>query len=297
MKRITAGLLALLLLLTMLSGCKSEMVEATFDGETVQYHKGDHLKILDYNIRCTDDGEGKTIFDRSLRFEVIVDKYDPDLIGLQEATHNWIMFLEENLLDTYEMRYMYRAQSSKEATPLLWKKDKFELLDEGYFWLSDTPEVSSKGWGSKYFRICNWVKLKVKATGKEFLFFNTHLTGETTCAINSGNLIIERAKELGGFTDYAVFLTGDFNFAPWSAPYGNLVATFEDFNDALGFDETATNNGYNERDESSSSNSIKDYAMYSPDLVVPLEYKVLNEKILDGYISDHRGVYVEAALL
>ncbi len=295
MKRVIAAALVLLLLLGM-SACKKTET-AQYDGETYTYETGNRLKILDYNIRCVDDGEGKTIFDRSMRFEDLVDRYSPDIMGLQEATHNWIMFLEETFLDEYEMRYMYRAASSKESTPILWKKDKFELLDEGYFWLSDTPEVSSKGWGSKHFRICNWVKLKVKKTGKEFLFFNTHLTGETTCAINSENLIIDRAKELGGFTDYPVFLTGDFNFAPWSDPYNNLVATFVDTNDALGFDETATNNGYNERDEGSSGNSIKDYVMFSPELVLPLKYKVLNEKIMDGYISDHRGVYVEAALL
>ena len=34
----------------------------------------------------------------------------------------------------------YRAESEKEASPMLWRKDKFECIKTGYFWLSDTPD-------------------------------------------------------------------------------------------------------------------------------------------------------------
>lgn len=55
-----------------------------------------------------------------------------------------------------------------EGAPILWKKDKFELIKSGYFWLSDTPEIESKGWDEKYdcFRMCSYVILKDKKAAK-----------------------------------------------------------------------------------------------------------------------------------
>lgn len=61
----------------------------------------------------------------------------------------------------------------------------------------------------------------------------------------------------------------------------------------LARNNTPTTNGYNE----DKGGSIIDFCLYSSAKAVPLHYEVLNEKILDGYVSDHRGIYVEAALI
>lgn len=273
--------------------------EPAEDEVKVEYDEANFLKVMDYNIRCANDGSNKMIADRAPRLKAIIEKYDPDIIGLQEAVPEWISYLEQNVTTKYEMRYKYRAESSLECTPLLWKRDKFELLEEGYYWLSDTPDVESLGWGAKHYRICNWVKLKVKATGKIFIFVNTHLQGGTP-AVNSAPLIAKRTKQVGGFTKYPVILTGDFNYAPWSDGYGAFIMEdFIDLNDALGFNNAYTNNGYNERPDDSKDNSIKDYIMYAgdEDMIHPFTYKILNENYYDGWISDHRGLYGEFALL
>ncbi|MBQ6823555.1 MAG: endonuclease/exonuclease/phosphatase family protein [Clostridia bacterium] len=263
----------------------------------IEYKQENHLKIIDYNIRCVDDGPGKMISERAARFKKLVDQYQPDIMGLQEATVKWIDFLGNNLVgSTYSMYYQYRAEDSKESQPILWNHNKFDVLDKGYFWLSDTPEIPSKGWGSDHYRGCTWIKFKVKATGEVFLFMNTHLTGSNTPATNSGNLIVKRARAMGGFDKYGVFLTGDFNFPPQSAGYVTLTAAFVDVNDALGFNTAYTNNGYNEREDKHKDNWIKDYVMCSENHVLPLKYSILNENIDGGWISDHRGLYVEAAL-
>ena len=265
--------------------------------ETVEYKQENKFVILDYNIRCADDGPGKLISERAARFKKLVEKYQPDIMGLQEATPKWIDFLGNNLAGaTYSMYYRYRADDSKEAQPIMWNHNKLEVMDKGYFWLSDTPETPSKGWGSSHYRGCTWMKFKVKATGEVFLFMNTHLTGNDTPAGNSANLIINRARKMGGFDRYAVFLTGDFNFSPESKGYMVMTAGFCDVNDLLGFNSAYTNNGYNEREDHHKDNWIKDYVMCSEDHVVPLSYAVLNEKIDDGWISDHRGLLVEAAI-
>ena len=118
--------------------------------------------------------------------------------AMEKITKEWDEFLKEEFLsqsylslrqflkeeystktvspDKYDIFNKYRSESNLESTPILWKKDKFECLKTGYFWLSDTPEVESRGWDELYncYRICVYAILKEKATGKTFNFMNTH---------------------------------------------------------------------------------------------------------------------------
>ncbi|MBQ8894488.1 MAG: endonuclease/exonuclease/phosphatase family protein [Clostridia bacterium] len=271
--------------------------EEPVEDPEVKYDAANKLKIISYNIRYTDDPGGNSIDERAPRLKAVIDKYDPDLVGFQEATPRWITHIYNDYGDEYEIRYKYRSTSNSESTPLMWRKDKFELEDEGYFWLSETPEEESKGWGASLWRICYWVKLKIKATGKTVLFFNTHFDGPKEHHIGASELIIQRAKKLGGFTKYAVFLTGDFNMTPWSPGYGAMVSggEFSDVNEDLNQDKSTTTDGYNETD--GTSGHIIDFTFYSPAQATPLVYKVLNEQVNGGYVSDHRGLYTEVAVL
>lgn len=266
------------------------------EDEEVNVEEGNNLKIVSYNVRCANDGTGKSILERSLRFETVMEEYDPDIMGLQEVVPEWLEYLEESFGDDYEYINRWRAASNKEATPIFWKKSKFKKLDSGYFWLSETPDKESKAleWGADHYRICMWVKLRVKATGKDFIFMNTHFDYKNqTCHVNSAELVTQRATKLGGFSKYAVFCTGDYNMSPNKQGYNKMSEKFVDINFALENDQTPTTNGYNE----SNGGSIIDYCFYSPDLVKPQKYEVLNKYVLDGYVSDHRGLYIEAALL
>ncbi|MBQ6823645.1 MAG: endonuclease/exonuclease/phosphatase family protein [Clostridia bacterium] len=262
----------------------------------VTVEEGNQLKIVDYNVRCVDDGPNKLIEERAARFEVLMDRLDPDIMGLQEVTPRWLDYLTENFTDEYDYIHRWRAASSQEGTPVFWKKDKFKKLDSGYFWLSDTPSKESKAdnWGAECYRICMWVKLRVKATGKDFLFFNTHFDFKNdTCHVNSAKVVITEAVKLKAFSKYAIFCTGDYNMGPKGKGYTAMYEKFADINADLNNDKSPTTNGYNEE----SGGGIIDYCFYSPKLVQPLKYQVLNEEINGGYISDHRGLYIEAALL
>ena len=260
---------------------------------------GSKIKILDYNIRYANDGENKMIADRAPRLDAVIRKYEPDVIGLQEASRTWINYLEDLLYDRYKMRYLYRNEFSREATPILWKRDKFELMREGHFWLSDFPEASTKSFGGKHYRICNYVLLRVKETGEEFYFINTHMGGGTASDW-SAKLIMSRMEERGAFEKYPALLTGDFNSAPmgtWSKNKCyrilNESGKFRDINDALGFDPAPTVNGYH---DDQCPETIIDYVFFTPQWMNPLCYKVLDEEHLGGWVSDHRGLYAEIEL-
>ncbi len=87
-------------------------------------------------------------------------KYSPDILGLQEMTESWYKSdLLQKLTD-------YRAVAFEENfVPLLFKKDKFDLLECGYEQYNDTPDPS-KG--------ITWAVLKEKETDKIIAAFNTH---------------------------------------------------------------------------------------------------------------------------
>ena len=242
---------------------------------------GSKLRILDYNIRCANDGinsvtgSNNDIAARAPRLEALIRKYEPDVIGLQEASRRWTAELDARLHDTYRMVYLYRNENSREATPILWKRDKFELNREGHFWLSDFPEMSTKSFGGPHYRICNWVRLQVKETGEQFIFVNTHLQGGQIAA-HSAKLILKRMEERGAFTEFPAFLTGDFNVPPESecCKILNESGKYKDINVDLGFDPSITNNGYNARPDDHPVCSIKDFIFYTPSMMKPLSYKV-----------------------
>jgi endonuclease/exonuclease/phosphatase family metal-dependent hydrolase len=260
----------------------------------VSYKAENKLSIMDYNVRCADDGPGKLVSERAPRLQKLAEQLDPDLMGFQEVTPKWRGLLVDFFSSEYDYVYKER-QANGECTPIFWKKSKFEKMDEGYFWLSETPDQESKGWDAGYYRICSWVRLKIKATGAEFLYFNSHWDGSDVCHLGSAALTFARARKAGAFSKYAMFLTADFNMIPWSKGYSALVqdGDLADVNADLENDTTATTNGYNE----GGNERIIDMCFYSPKKAVPVSYRVLNEKIDGGYISDHRGLLVEVAVL
>ena len=133
------------------------------------------MKVVTFNLRCGNDPNGNSIEERAPRLKAVMDRYDADLVGFQEVTPAWMEHLTADFGDEYEIFNKYRAEKNLESTPMMWKKDQFECLDKGYFWLSDTPDVSSPSWDEKDQngipgRICSWVKLRDKATGVTFNF-------------------------------------------------------------------------------------------------------------------------------
>ena len=85
------------------------------------------LKMMTFNVRCCNDADGHSIAERAPRCLAIIKDYDPDLFGLQEASHRWEPYLEP-LKEQYGVIWMYRNDVSREATPIYWKKDAFFIL-------------------------------------------------------------------------------------------------------------------------------------------------------------------------
>jgi endonuclease/exonuclease/phosphatase family metal-dependent hydrolase len=112
---------------------------------------------------------------------------------------------------------------------LYFQRDRFEKLDSGHVWLSETPKVAgSKGWDTSLPRMVTWVKLKDRQQehAMPIVFFNTHFDHQGPEARRQSSLLI-RGKAFEAAAECRIIVTGDFNAAaaPDSDPY---TALFDD---------------------------------------------------------------------
>lgn len=175
---------------------------------------------------------------------------------------------------------------------IFYLKDEVELLDGGTFWLSETPDVPSKGWDAACKRSCTWTKLKMKSTGKEFVYMNTHLDHVGVEARKQGlALIVERANEI--VPEGTVFLTADFNALTTNPIFDDLKAVMKDAREeAPVTDRRGTFNGWN-AENTSNPNCVIDHIFYRA--AEAHSFRVLCDKNYGApYISDHYPVVMEA---
>lgn len=246
------------------------------------------MKIISFNIRCSNDENGNSIAERAVRLKKILANYRPDVIGFQEATPVWMPLLENDYAADYDIFYHYRDTTGwVETPPILWKRSCFNCLDNGYFWLSDTPHIPSKGWDETgYNRICLWVKLQERATGKVFYHFNTHFGFGEACQTKSAELLANTAAALGGST---TVVTGDFNLYPTDSAYKTLTAYFTDVNAVTANDWQTTFHNYGKI----TAGEHIDYCFLKSDELAPLNSKIIRDTVNGQYPSDHYGLLSE----
>ena len=245
------------------------------------------LKIISFNIRCCDDKDGHTIIERAPRLAKVTMPFDADVIGFQEYRPLWEEHIEKYYGDKYEIFNKYRCSEKPESAPILWKKDKFELLDKGYFWLSDTPEEESRGWDERFNckRMCEYVVLAPKDGGKPFTFMNTHFGFGDNCQTKSARLIYDYSEKI---SDNPTFVTGDFNMRPDSAGYAEITKHFTDVNTVTARDTRSTYHGY--APEAHTDQHI-DYC-FTDEKIKPLSWECIDGTVDGKYPSDHYGLFI-----
>lgn len=246
------------------------------------------IKVLSFNIRSMDDGEENTIRQRAPRLAIVISRYNPDIIGFQEFTPSWEEYIDKYYLDEYAFFNKYRTDIGWiESAPIMWKKDRFDCIKQGYFWLSDTPTIMSGGWDALgHNRICLYVLLKDKRSGKIFVYLNTHFGFGEDNQIKSVKLIHRYMDEMG---KYPIFITGDFNMVPSSKPYSEMIKEVLDVNDRTIKDKSSTYHGYHPQQN---LDAHIDYCFVSKN-IVPIAFKIIKDLVDNKFPSDHYGIYAE----
>ncbi len=249
------------------------------------------IKLISFNIKCGGK-ENRSIDYRAPLLKTVLEKYDADIIGLQEATPNWMEHIERDYGETYEIFNQYRSTERPESTPILWRRDRFECLNKGYFWFSETPDIESYGWDDRpHNRICLWVRLVDKKEGTTFVYFNTHYGFGAENQVKSSKLVLEHIRAMKA---EAAFVTADFNMRPGSPGYNKLVEQLVDVNAATVNDLRNTYHGY--APEKRLNMPPIDFCFVTPQTVKPLTYHRIDDLVNGEFPSDHYGVYTELEL-
>jgi endonuclease/exonuclease/phosphatase family metal-dependent hydrolase len=189
------------------------------------------ITAVSFNIRFGTAADGVNHWDKRREFLLeTIKTLNPDLLGTQETLGFQRDYLAKELTD-YDHLGVGRddGKEAGEMMALYYRRARFEKLDGGHFWLSETPDVvGSKSWDSSLPRMVTWVKLRDRKQqdSPSILFFNTHFDHRgPTARLESAKLIRRKIVELG--KDCRVVVTGDFNADQQSPPYEALFSAVE----------------------------------------------------------------------
>ncbi|HEX4945621.1 MAG TPA: endonuclease/exonuclease/phosphatase family protein [Blastocatellia bacterium] len=184
------------------------------------------VRVMSFNIRYGTANDGENHWDKRKEFLLATIKaFNPDLLGTQETLGFQRDYLAANL-SGYEVLGVGRDDGKEkgEMTALYFRRSRFEKLDGGHFWLSETPDVpGSKNWDAALTRMVTWVKLRDKQNpkAKPLMFFNTHFDHRGVQARHEAAKLIRRRVAEAAKT-CSVIVTGDFNAGDDSDPYRAL---------------------------------------------------------------------------
>ncbi len=182
-----------------------------------------NLTIMTYNVKISGSGL-RAVEKRAPHIIGTVKEKMPDSVGFQETDKNWVEIIAAGLPEyAHVEKYREDGVEKGEASAIFYLKDKYDLVESGHFWLSETPDVPSKGWDAACERICTYAILKDKETGFVYAHFNVHFDHVGAEApTKSVELVSAKIAEIA--PDIPVVFTGDFNLSEGSENYNNLLA-------------------------------------------------------------------------
>ena len=262
------------------------------------FSSAQNLKLMTYNIRLDLESDGENKWSNRKDFWASqITFYEPDVFGIQEALPHQVTDIA-SVLPEYSYVGIGRDGIGKgESSNIFFKKDRFKMVQENTFWLSETPEKISKGWDAALNRVCTYVLLKDNKTKKSFWVFNAHLDhiGELA-RTNAIQLILSKIKEVNT-KNFPVFLTGDFNTEPNEQRITDLKKQMDDSYDITKqkpFGPTGTFNAFQYFEPVTKRIDYIFLSKNNPFKVA--KYAVLTDSKNLKFPSDHFPVLVELQL-
>lgn len=212
------------------------------------------LKLMSFNIRYYKpgaDGDNRWENRREGVLKMLRAE-NPDIIGFQEPHRPQVDYLRVRMNGYASLDMGRDADTDIEKRPdggehlmILYRKSRFDLLDSGFFWLSDTPQCASHGWDAMCRRVTVWGKFRDRRSGRVFYYFDTHFDHKGANArLHEARMMVAKMKEIAG-EKAAVIMSGDLNAAfgsealaplrEWmsgareTAPATDSLATFNDW--------------------------------------------------------------------
>ena len=281
------------------SGLLTVAALSLFFAASVMARGHDDLRLMTYNIRLDLASDGVNSWSHRRDWVAAqIDWLHPDIFGMQEVLPNQKADLIASL-PRYRVIGGGRDDGAGkgEASPIGFDTQRFELLENGLYWLSPTPTVPSKGWDAAYTRIATWARLGIRGTKQKLLVISTHWDNEGQVARHESAWQISRWLEANRKPCERVLVFGDFNSEIGTEPLQTIMkeSTLRDaraITKSPPFGPAATFNGFKNPPES--SGAIDHFLL--GDGVDVQRYVVLSQLIDGRWPSDHFPVIVDISV-
>ena len=252
-------------------------------------------RIMSFNLRCI-DVNGVQVKDRLDILVRQIKEIMPDSLGMQEATPEMMkrfrIMLPEYAIVGVERENGGSIFKSGESCPVMFLRTKYCLLDYGNFWLSDTPDVPSFGEGAACKRICTWVKLREKLTGKVFVHVNTHYDHVSEEArVFGANQVMNFIEQ--NFASLPLFFTADMNTTEGTDTYDIMTEKLIDSRYAA--EESVGGLTFHGTNPETHRESVIDFILCTGDVDVRA-YRVVTKGIDGRFSSDHFPLYADVRI-
>ena len=192
------------------------------------------LSVLSLNLRFGLADDGPNAWEH--RKESVVKlfrKHSPDLIATQEANDFQVDFLAQNLSEYWYIGRRHPSPKFWQDNILFYRKT-IVCKDDLHLFLSETPHVPSRSFGSRFPRQATLGLFHVN--DQPLICINTHFDFENQAQMGAARLIKEQLASYDN--DIPTILMGDFNATPESLCYRWLTGDDVDEERGLNFSET-----------------------------------------------------------
>ena len=247
------------------------------------------LKVMSFNIRYynANDTGVKSWDNRKTVVTDFIKNVGASIVCLQEVRPEQIEHLTSALSDNYSLIWYGREPNNQgEGLAIVYDKDVWTLTEQNCFWLSETPDVPSKGFGASLYRICVVATLKHKATDAQIDVYNVHLDHKSEdIQIKEIELVLNKIKD----SENPVYLCGDFNCQTDGEAYKKAAAAM---NDSMALSPT-TESGVTYQNWGGSGQMLLDYNLFTKGDFELLTFDIRDDKWGENnanYISDHFAI-------
>ena len=248
------------------------------------------LNVMSYNIRFNNPGDSINAWsNRKEWVKALVKFYDTDILGIQEGLSDQVDYLQTATGFAVEGVGRDDGKRAGEFVAIYYNSDRFVKRLSGHFWLSETPDIPSKGWDAAIVRLCTWVRLYDKIRKQEFYVFNTHYDHLGVLArVKSSELIQKQIPLIAG--NLPVILTGDLNVTPQTESVATLKTFLSDAREVSQEPPYGPEGSFNGFKFNAPLKDRIDYIFTSKHFKV-LKYGILSDSKEQRYPSDHLPVF------
>lgn len=245
------------------------------------------MRVATYNFKV-ESGDGWN--SRRKQVAQLITDYNFEICGFEEASWSQRSYLGAQLGDKYNFLAYGRDtgnddSQSGEMSGILYKKERFTLLEAGRFWYSETPDVPSYGWDETgYKRFCVWGKFKDVKTQKEFYLFESHMPLYGVARAKACKMLVDAVNDIKK-ENTAAFCTGDFNNIPEADEIANTICKSGILKDS-----------YLETTELKGPSYTFPSKKTRIDFIFVKDVKVLSSRIIESPLSDHYPLVIVAEI-